>query len=90
MRVFTFDPATVATDACPLVHVEDAEVGGWVPEDDEAEASVQASNTSLARMEMRIRQMHAAVSSQANELEELDRRLAEAERRHAELESKTA
>ncbi|WFD36278.1 hypothetical protein MCUN1_003156 [Malassezia cuniculi] len=89
IRAFSFDPAAVETDECPLVAVQDIEAGGWEPSSDQS-AGVHATNSNLARMEERVRQMQASVSSQVSELEELDRRLADAERRHSELESKTA
>ncbi|WFC94582.1 hypothetical protein MBRA1_001215 [Malassezia brasiliensis] len=50
-------------------------------------AGGKETESSLASIEERVKQIQASVESQANELEDLDRRLAEAEAKKAQLES---
>ncbi|WFD30035.1 hypothetical protein MSPP1_001048 [Malassezia sp. CBS 17886] len=83
IRLYEFDPALVETDACPLMQVQDVTPGNWV----DGDVAANGMADPLANMEERVKQIQASVASQSNELEELDRRLEEAERKKTELEA---
>lgn len=84
VRAFQFAPSSVATDACPIVHVEVIEKGDWNGE------KVVSGTQNLSTMEARVKQIQASLKSQTNELEELDRMLEETERRQTELVSRAS
>ncbi|KAN0065305.1 hypothetical protein ACQY0O_001140 [Thecaphora frezii] len=99
VRLFQFDPASVSSDAAPLVHVQDiAAAGSTEPTSGDIANEkgvpiagvngVAAPSSSLAEIEERVKERQSAVQSKANELEELEKRLADAERRKRELEAK--
>ena len=52
VRAFQFAPSSVATDACPIVHVEVIEKGDWNGE------KVVSGTQNLSTMEARVKQMY--------------------------------
>jgi hypothetical protein len=48
VRLFQFDPASVDSDACPLVHVQDVATGGAVAEPTSGDMAAAGKNTNSA------------------------------------------
>ncbi|WFD06010.1 hypothetical protein MVES1_001348 [Malassezia vespertilionis] len=97
VRLFQFDPAAVDSDACPLVAIQNVAAGGHTDYELEQHLQDATDDTSLSAVESRVKQMYvrlttptrsqAHVESQASELEALDRRLAAADAKKAQLET---
>ncbi|GAK66815.1 phosphoglycerate mutase-like protein [Moesziomyces antarcticus] len=125
VRLFQFDPASVDSDACPLVHVQDVATGGAVAEPTSGDMAAAEKNTNsalpaipvsnsgslhdfvspaaaavpatagattksaeLSKIEERVRQRQSMLLEQTNELQQLEKRLAAAEERKRQLESR--